>query len=100
MAVDGKYDVTMNTPMGAQKATMEFTTDGTKLSGRMSSMMGAVEFDDGVVDGNNLTWVANAKTPMGDMAVECNAVVDGDTLTGEAKTGSFGSASFSGTRAG
>jgi hypothetical protein len=100
MAVDGKYDITMNSPMGKQNATFEFTTDGSKLSGRMSSMMGNVEFDDGTVDGNNLSWVANAKTPMGDMAVECSAVVDGDSLTGEAKTGSFGSASFSGTRVG
>lgn len=98
MAVDGKYDITMNTPMGAQKATVEFTTDGTKLSGRMSSMMGAIEFDNGVIDGNNLTWVANAKTPMGDMDVQCSAVVDGDSLSGEAKMGSFGSASFNGTR--
>jgi hypothetical protein len=98
MAVDGTYDVTMNTPMGAQKATFEFSTDGTRLSGRMSSMMGAIDFDNGVVDANNLTWTVDAKTPMGDMAVECAAVLDGDSLTGEAKMGSFGSASFTGAR--
>jgi hypothetical protein len=99
MAVDGKYDVTMNTPMGAQKATLEFVTEGSKLSGKMSSMMGAIEFE-GIADGNNLTWTANAKTPMGDMAVECSAVLEGDALSGEAKMGTFGTASFTGTRTG
>ena len=33
MAVDGKWEITINSPMGAQKATLDFATSGDTLTG-------------------------------------------------------------------
>ena len=33
MSIDGTWNLTVNTPMGAQQSTIEFTTDGDTLNG-------------------------------------------------------------------
>lgn len=98
MSADGTWNTTMNTPMGAQRATLELTTNGGALSGVMKSPMGSLEFNDGTVDGNDLAWTVEMAQPM-PMTLEFAATVDGDTLKGEVKMGSFGTASIEGTRA-
>ena len=98
MSVDGTWNSTMNTPMGEQKGTMEIQTDGGALTGVMKGAQGEVEFKDGTVDGNNVAWKADITQPM-PLTLEFTATVDGDTMTGEAKLGAFGTAPFTATRA-
>ena len=98
MSADGTWNVTMDSPMGSQQMTITFVTEGDKLSGKLSGAQGEMEFKDGTVDGNNLSWTINIDQPM-PMAIETTATVDGDSLSGESKLGSFGSAKLSGTRA-
>lgn len=97
MSVDGTYDVTMKTPMGAQAGRLELKTDGTTLTGQMSGAQGTVELFDGTVDGNNATWKVKITSPM-PMTIESSATIDGDSITGQAKLGAFGTAPFEGTR--
>ena len=40
MSVDGTWNSTMNTPMGAQQGTMEIQTDGNTLTGVMKGPQG------------------------------------------------------------
>ena len=98
MSADGTWNTTMNTPMGAQNATLELQTDGGTLTGTMKSPQGEVEVTDGTVDGNSLSWNASITTPM-PMTLEFSATLDGDSISGNVKLGAFGNASFSGTRA-
>lgn len=98
MSADGTWNVTMNSPMGAQQMTITFVTDGDKLSGKLAGGQGEMEFADGTVDGNNLAWTVKIDQPM-PMEIETTATVDGDNLTGESKLGSFGTAQLTGTRA-
>jgi hypothetical protein len=88
----------MNTPMGVQKGTMELTTDGATLSGKLSGPQGDIELEEGTVDGDSLTWKASITSPMA-MTLEFSATVDGDEMNGDVKLGAFGNATFSGTRA-
>jgi hypothetical protein len=88
----------MNTPMGVQKGTMELTTDGATLSGKLSGPQGDIELEEGAVDGDSLTWKASITSPMA-MTLEFSATVDGDEMSGDVKLGAFGNATFSGTRA-
>ncbi|MBC8363982.1 MAG: hypothetical protein H8E59_03150 [Actinobacteria bacterium] len=98
MSVDGTWNVTMQTPMGAQSGTLTFATDGGTLTGEMGGPQGNIPIEDGTCDGNQLSWVVNMTSPM-PIKVESSATVDGDTITGEAKLGAFGTATFEGTRA-
>lgn len=97
MSASGKWDVTMNTPMGAQKGTLDLNIDGDTLTGTMTGAQGALQLDNGKADGNDLSWTANMTQPM-PMTLEFSATVDGDAISGSVKLGAFGTASFSGSR--
>ena len=98
MSADGTWNVTLNTPMGAQAGTLELATDGNALTGTMSGPQGSMELENGTADGDNLSWTVNMTQPM-PITIEATANVDGDEISGEAKLGAFGTATFSGSRA-
>lgn len=97
MSADGSWKVTINSPMGAQEATLTLKTDGDSLSGSLDGPQGTQDFEGGTVDGDNLTWVVDMTQPM-PMKLECSGTVDGDNISGTIKLGAFGEASFSGSR--
>ena len=98
MSADGTWNTTINTPMGAQNGTLTLTTNGSELSGMMSSPQGEMAIENGTVDGDTLTWKAAITSPM-PMTLEFSASVDGDSIDGKVKLGAFGEAEFSGTKA-
>ena len=97
MSATGKWDVTMNTPMGAQKGVLDIAVDGDQLTGTMSGAQGKLELTDGKADGNKLSWKASMTQPM-PMTLEFDATVDGDAISGNVKLGAFGTSTFSGSR--
>ena len=97
MSADGTWNVTLNTPMGAQAGTLELATDGNTLTGTMSGPQGSMELENGTADGDSLSWTVNMTQPM-PITIEATANVDGDEISGEAKLGAFGTATFSGSR--
>ena len=98
MSANGIWNITINTPMGAQNGTLELNVDGSDLSGKMSSPQGEMAIENGAIDGDSLSWKAAITAPM-PMTLEFSATVDGDAITGTVKLGAFGEAEFSGTRA-
>jgi hypothetical protein len=97
MSVDGTWNITVNSPMGAQKSTLTLKSDGGTLTGSASGAQGSQPITDGKVDGNNVSWKMAITTPM-PMTLEFSGVVDGDKISGNVKAGSFGSFPFTGTR--
>ncbi len=97
MAVDGKWEITINSPMGAQKAVLDIKADGPALSGTQTAMSSTQPIANGKVEGNALSWSAQITNPM-PMTLEFSGTVDGDKLAGSVKAGSFGSFPFSGGR--
>lgn len=95
MSIAGTWNTTMNTPMGAQQATLTLNEDGT---GKMSGAQGDMDVMDGNVDGNAAQWKAEITAPMA-MTLEFDATADGDAISGSVKLGAFGNATFEGTRA-
>ena len=100
MSADGSWKVTMSTPMGAQEMTLDLKEDGGALTGTMSAAMAPepMALSDGTVDGDALTWKAALTQPM-PMTLEFSASVDGDSMKGDVKLGTFGNATFEGSRA-
>jgi hypothetical protein len=97
MAVDGKWEIVINSPLGAQKATLDIATDGTALTGTQQAAQGSGPLENGKADGNNLSWSAKISSPM-PMTLDFTGTVDGDKLSGSVKAGSFGSFPFNGNR--
>jgi hypothetical protein len=97
MAVDGTYETTVKTPMGAQAGKLELKTEGTTLTGTMQGMMGTDPLQNGTVNGNEFTFMVETKSPMGPLKITIKAKVEGDVLTGEATT-PFGPAPLTGKR--
>jgi len=49
MSVDGTWNVTMQTPMGAQAGTLTFATDGGTLTGEMGGAQGNLALEEGAL---------------------------------------------------
>jgi len=97
MSVSGTYDCVTKTPMGDQKSKFTIQADGDTFTGQQAGAMGSMDVVDGKVHGNALTWKMNMTVPM-PMTLECDATIDGDTLTGNVKAGAFGTMPMTGTR--
>ncbi len=100
MSVAGSYDCVTKSPMGDQKSTFTVvpSDDGTTFTGSNQGAMGAMDVEDGKIDGNKLTWTMNMTVPM-PMKLEGEATVEGDQLTGNVNAGAFGSMAMTGERA-
>jgi len=99
MAADGKWQLTINTPLGAQESTLTISTSGASLTGTQSAASGDEKpIEDGKVSGDQISWKASISKPMA-MTLEFSATVEGDSMTGSVKLGMFGTQSFRGVRA-
>lgn len=95
--VDGSYDCVTKSPLGDQKSVFTVQSDGDSFTGKNAGNMGSLDVENGKVDGNKLTWTMKMTVPM-PMTLECEATVDGDTLTGMINAGAFGAMPMTGTR--
>lgn len=96
--VSGKYDCVVKSPLGDQKSVMTVNDNGDgTFTGRQEGAMGSLDCTDGQVEGNKLNWKMKMTVPM-PMDLDCEATVDGDTITGGVKAGAFGTFPLNGTR--
>lgn len=98
MSAAGTWNIVTKSPMGSQEGTLTLEVDGDTLTGKMSGAQGEIELEDGKVDGDAVSWVANLTQPM-PIKIEAQGTVDGDSISGSMKLGAFGTANFEGTRA-
>lgn len=98
MAIDGKWNVVIKTPMGDQKGELVLKQSGDTLSGQMSSPFGATVVEDGKVENDELTWKTNVTNPM-PVTLVFTGKLDGAAISGKVKIGSFGVSNFTGTPA-
>jgi len=99
MAVDGTYNLELDTPMGKRTSKLTLKTDGDSLSGTHSDEMGEQSFTDGTVSGDDFTFSTKVSSPMGEFQLSFKGTVSGDAISGEVQAGQFGSFPFKGTRA-
>ena len=98
MSVDGNWNITVQSPMGAQPSTLSLKAEGGTLTGTQSAQGNSSNIANGKVDGDTVTWSNSITTPF-PMTLEFTGTVAGDTLNGNVKAGAFGSFPFTGTRA-
>src|SRR5882757_5901587 len=90
MSVDGNWNITVQSPMGAQPSTLSLKADGGTLTGTQSAQGNTADIAGGKVDGDTVTWSNSITTPF-PMTLEFTGKVEGDSLNGNVKAGAFGS---------
>lgn len=95
-ALDGNWEVTVTSPMGQQKITMELRTAGGTLTGTMSGAMGSAPIS-GTADGDSFAFASNITTPF-PISIEVSGKAEGDALSGQVKTQGFGTFPMKGAR--
>ena len=98
VSVDGNWNVTVNSPMGAQKNAFELKAEGGVLMGSGTGPQGSTPIANGKIDGDNVCWDFPVKVPM-PMTLTFSGTVDGNKLSGSVQAGPFGSFAFLGERA-
>lgn len=98
MAVDGTWNVTVNSPMGQQNIKLTLDTSGGGLSGTLAGAMGSTEIRNGKADGDSFSFDAQITEPFA-INIEVSGDVSGDEVKGQVKTQGFGSFPMKGTRA-
>lgn len=98
MAVDGTWNVSVQSPMGEQKATLTLKSAGADLSGSATAMGTTVDIANGKAEGDKATWQMTIQQPF-PMTLDYDVLVSGDDMRGMVKAGAFGSFPVTGTRA-
>lgn len=98
MSVAGAWNCTVASPMGDQSFTLTVNPEGDRFTGRAEGGLGAMDIEDGTIDGTRLAWPMKVTKPM-KVTLNCKADIDGDRLEGTVSAGFFGSFAIRGERA-
>ena len=98
MAVDGNWNLTLNTPMGERTASLSVKSSGGTLTGTQAAEGDSAEIFDGTVNGDDVAWKISITNPM-PLTLSFTGKVAGDSMSGEMGIGPMGSFPFTGTRA-
>jgi hypothetical protein len=101
MSAAGTWNMTIDTPIGKQHATLVLIqgADGS-WSGTSESLDSGEkgELTDVTVAGNDVSWHQTVTKPM-KLNLKCTVTIDGDKLSGKAKAGMFPAVTMTGERA-
>jgi len=98
MSITGTWNLTLNSPLGAQEAQLQIQEVGGTYQGTLSGKAGPTPVEELNVDGSNVAFSADADTPVGRLRLGFTGAVTGDALAGKYST-PFGAFDFSGARA-
>ncbi len=98
--VTGDWDVTINSPQGANTMQVTFKQDGGKVSGTMKSQMGELPFDGGTITGSDLVFGFSVPIQGMSLDITMSGKVDGASIAGTAKFGDFGQGDWTAKRTG
>ncbi|WP_375388692.1 LLM class flavin-dependent oxidoreductase [uncultured Amnibacterium sp.] len=84
----GAWKLEIRTPMGVSKYDLDLAADGGEVTGTATDHSGSLEVRSGVVDGDELSFVVEAKLPF-PMSIRFSLEVDGDAMSGTSQAGVF-----------
>lgn len=98
MAIEGTWNLTMQTPMGNREVKLVINEGGQTLAGEFQAPQGNSAVS-GSADGAAVNFSTNFTGAMGPMELKFDGTHDGDSITGTVQFGAFGSGPFTATRA-
>lgn len=96
----GAWDLTIDSPQGANTVTATLAVDGPKVTGSVASQMGTTEITSGSIAGADVKFAISIDAQGMTLPLEFSGKLAGDTLNGAVKVGDFGEFPFTGKRAG
>ncbi|KQL52199.1 thiamine biosynthesis protein ThiJ [Heyndrickxia shackletonii] len=94
---DGKWDITIATPIGKQFIIAQISTKDGIVQGSAEQNGEISEFIDPVITENRMTWTQHITKPMS-LKLKFEATVDGNKMEGVAKAGVLPSSKLTGER--
>lgn len=88
--VSGTYDMTIQSDRGDWDTELTIKQDGEKIKVTMPGWQGDQIEGEGTVTENKIEFTFNISTPQGDFSIIYKGTVEGDTMSGEAEVGDFG----------
>lgn len=95
--VSGKWEISLESPMGTMQFNLELLQEGNSLSGKFISQFGTSEFTGGKVSGNEMFFTLSITFGGESLDLTFSAVIEGDTMKGTVQ-GQMGSMEFTGKR--
>jgi hypothetical protein len=92
--VTGKWTAEFDTPIGVQKYTYDLKADGDKLTGKAINQLGETPIQNGVVKGDEISFVEQLNFEGMDLRIEYTGKVSGDEIKFSRKVGDFGGEEF------
>lgn len=91
--IAGTWAVTADTPQGKSESTLNISKSGSSFSGTVSSsrIPQPINLSKVELDGNSLKYSYSIVVGSQSMTIDVDATVEGDTFSGTATAGSFGS---------
>src|SRR5262249_58899474 len=80
MAVDGAWNLTMDTPMGERASTLVVKVASGKLEGTQSAEGQTAQIFEGRVAGNDIGWKVSITQPM-PLTLDFSGTVDGNAIS-------------------
>ncbi|MFG2577565.1 hypothetical protein [Streptomyces sp. NPDC048481] len=96
-AIDGKWSITIASPIGPQEGSIDVTRNGAALTGTATAMGSTVGIENGRLEGDRAQFTINMTRPM-PMKMDFDLIVAEDNLTGATIAGSFGRMTVTGQR--
>ena len=90
-----QWQIAVETPIGVQSGTLEFTQTGDAIEGRLFNDSGELQLRSGYIEGESLCWEVELSRPI-PMTIRCQALRKGEQLTGSATVAAFGNINFTG----
>ena len=98
-SVAGSWRLTIESPQGAQVATMVVMQHGATFAGKIRGMpSGDVDVTDGIVTGKNVAWSVALSIGGQSFLLGFTGAVEGSSMTGNVSMGPMGSAPFTGEK--
>jgi hypothetical protein len=97
-SVAGAWELTIDTPQGANTSTMTLKQDGEKLTGDLASQMGSTPVT-GTFAAGTVAVTANIDIQGASLQLGINGTVNADAMKGSVKFGDFGEFPFTAKRA-
>ena len=89
--VSGTWEMTSQSPRGDEMVSdVKFEQDGEKITVTMSGFRGEEMTGEGTVTDSKIEWTVSISTQRGDFSITYTGKVEGDTMSGEAELGDFG----------
>jgi hypothetical protein len=94
----GDWEIEFETPMGSQSVPMKLTQNGEQITGTSTDPAGSEVAVSGTCKGDAIFIAEKVQAPIGEIQLDWNGTITGNTMAGTVKFGDFAEGKFTGSK--